>query len=457
MIAGMELAAIRDGKRIGTVQVTSADNLGSYGQRVSGAVLRPGDQLRGIYQLPSGRKARDPERAYRKKTRFEKVVIGAAALLGIADLGATARLLAQGSFAVPGLAVSNLANVREVAMSQEAATQWELWGGSLITWSPLDEPTAESRLLGFEIWRAGGPNQGGSIIWVVSSGTLGQNYVFDLPWIPALYYGWGSFAIDPITGLATYDPITGISVIDPDNPPPVVAIDATLTTLDYTSFWLIGPTPGVTYQYRVRPIISERYRLTPAVYRWRINHDTEFSTAQLQVTTVGVPRVGNIPPEFDPAQLAYTFYFYSPPGGDEGILQIARDPNNYFPPGSTYTQTITGLPGATAVWPNWPSYNFNPVRRADMEALPGNGNIYWWRVGVRNRSDTILPRPWPDDVSDRGYVWSATERMELPASPSPPLVREQRERQRALIAGPALGRSRILRDRPAGDRRVRTQ
>jgi TolB-like protein len=444
---GMQLAAIRDGKRIGTVQVTSADSLGSYGQRVSGAVLRPGDQLRGIYKLPSGRVEPNPERTYRKKTHMEKLLIGAAALMGVADLGSASRLMEEGNFAVPGLAASNVANYLDVVMGQVGAGDFSL-GASLITWSGVPDPTVNTRLLGFEIWR--GNSQSYSLVWVVCPGTMGEKFLVDLPWPFGAMYGYTSFAIDPVTGLPTVEPIVGIDGIDPTNPEPVLAVAATETTLDYTSFWLIGPTPGVTYQYRVRPIIAERVWVSQGVYNWRINHETEFSTIASQVTTVGLPFPGPI----ITSGTTDTFYFYSPPGADEGILEIARDPNDTFPPDRIYTQTISGLPATSGTWT---VQNFNPVNFATLWALPGSGSVFWWRVGCRNRNDTYLPRPWPLTKSnDYNYVWSSTEHLVLPASGSR-MVRQQQERQRALLSGTALGRSRILRERPAPDRRVRTQ
>jgi TolB-like protein len=444
---GMQLAAIRDGKRIGTVQVTSADSLGSYGQSVSGAVLRPGDQLRGIYKLPSGRVERSPERAYRKKTRMEKVLIGAAALMGVANLGSASRLLEEGNFAVPGFTASNVANLLQVVGSTNPVfigAMDPLGGATLLTWTPYDEPTANTRLLGFEIWRAGDDL---SLVWVVSVDTTGQNFVIDYPWITGLLYGYISFAIDAVTGLPTVSPIMGIDGIENEA---VLEVDATETTLDYVSFWLMGPTPGVTYEYRVRPIIEERVWVSQGVYNWRINHETEVSTIPSQVTCVGLP----IPGPVVTAGTTDTFYFYSPPGADEGILEIARDPNNTFPPGSTYTQTISGLPGTFG---GYTLANFSPVDFAGLQALPGSGNVFWWRVGVRNRNDTYYPRPWPlSRTNDFGYVWTTTEHLVLPLAGSR-LARQQQERQRALLSGSALGRSRILRQRPSADRRVRTQ
>jgi TolB-like protein len=444
---GMQLAAIRDGKRIGTVQVTSADSLGSYGQRVSGAVLRPGDQLRGIYKLPSGRVETNPERAYRKKTRLEKMVIGAAALMGIAEIGSASRLLAEGGFAVPGFTVSNLANLREVVMSQELPMDSQL-GGSLITWSPFSEPTANTRLLGFEIWR--GFSETVSLVTVIPVGTLGQNWFIDLPWPYGIFFSYVTFVIDPVTGIPTFDPIVGIEAIDPDNPEAMLEVDrVSETEIDYVSWWLIGPLPGVTYQYRVRPIISERVWVSQGVYNWRINRETEYSTAPQQLTSVGLP----VPGPVVTAGTTAAFYFYSPPGADEGILEIARDPNNDFPPSKIYTQTIAGLPATSGAW----TLQFFSVDLTNVLSLPGSGDVYWWRVGCRNRYDGTLPRPWPLTRSnDYGYVWSSTEHLVLPPFASR-MVRQQQERQRALLSGMALGRSRILQHRPAPDRRVRAQ
>jgi hypothetical protein len=49
--------------------------------------------------------------------------------------------------------------------------------------------------------------------------------------------------------------------------------------------------------------------------------------------------------------------------------------------------------------------------------VPGTGSIFWWRIGARNRLDTLEPRPWPTTlVNDFGWVWTVRNHFVLGAA-----------------------------------------
>jgi hypothetical protein len=96
------------------------------------------------------------------------------------------------------------------------------------------------------------------------------------------------------------------------------------------------------------------------------------------------------------------------------------------------------------------------VNLSDMQALPGTSNVFWWRVGARNRGDTTRPRPWPltsaldpDPMRyEYGWVWSLpVNRLELVGAARSALTREQQDRLSAFRT------NRVMRVRVRDDNR----
>jgi len=431
---GMRMVAIRAGQRIGLAQVTEADALGSYATILEGPPLRTGDHMRAVYVLPIGVRPDLPEKVAQSRTRIERLALAAAALIGVADLGSTSRMLLKGDHAMPAFTVSNLAN------------QAELWynvaptmvGAALMTWRPYSD-TEATRIAAYEIYA------GGQLVGVVRP-TDGDFMIWSDYWFyPGFYWEAVLALADNALGTISWSSVT----VTDDDPSDVAGLEVETDTYGATSItyrWLpIGPITGVPYVYRVRPVVLVKRRIEAGVYEWRFERETEWSSPRNYIMTVGPPFASHA--LVSPGNIA-TFFFYSPIGADEAIVQVARDPYNTFPPDRTYQQTIPG------VWTDYQAYALHSVQ-VNLNQVPGTGNILWWRVGARNREDPTQPRPWPlDRVNDYGWVWSQRERLVLLSSSLERASEIHRDRE-------ALARARVPGERlpqhPRQDRVLRTQ
>ncbi len=465
---GMTLVAIRGGERIGLVKVSEADATGSYADVVEGSSLRTGDHLRAVYELPTAVGARPARMIERTGKRFEKVLIAAAMLFGLGGIGSRARLLTEGGIAAPFFTTSNLANADEL---NRGGYFWSLLfdvmipiGATLTTWEPYSG-TQKRRIFVYEIWRN---EQFVAPLYIPEHA---QNYYIDAAESP----GFRSieWTIDVTTGelsetewtwdpyepefddeTGEWDPESWTDFADGHADDTYIDISA-----DYAYYgWLTGPDitgpgSGQFYVYRVRPIVLVQAPLAAGQYEWHLTEETEFSSTQNQVIPVSAPGaypwywvfqgyeqgVYEVWDVFDNpyivANLA-TFHFYSPFGADEMIVQVTRDPNITFDPAGVYSQSI-------AV-----SYGYATEVEVDLTQVPGTGDIFWWRIGARNRRSVVRPRPWPLNLTnDYGWVWSNRLSFSLIGMSRASLLHEERE---------ALARSQVramrLPRRAAGER-----
>jgi hypothetical protein len=76
------------------------------------------------------------------------------------------------------------------------------------------------------------------------------------------------------------------------------------------------------------------------------------------------------------------------------------------------------------------SFQSIQVNLNDLQALPGTSNVFWWRVGARNRDSALRARPLPLDLTTEfGWVWSyPVNRLELTGVSRAGLTREQQDR-----------------------------
>jgi len=439
--AGTQMAVIRGGQRIALVQITSADALGAYGRLVSGPQLRPGDQLRALYRLPSKAGALSPARVAQKKKGMETLLIGTLGLLGLASIGSAGRLAGEGNIAAPGFTVSDLANGVALGYAWPSFLGDPTYPGNpavLITFEPYDNPTEKSRVIAYEIW-----SDFGSLVTFTTPFVepwWGPEWNRIIHWYnnTATAYYSGSITIDPTTGLAGFT--AGVVTKDPAD-----IIDYTITwgegAAEITYTWPAqGPIPGRATIYRIKPVLA----IQDIYGVWSLTRDTEMSTAINRVTPVSPPLAGSVSAE----DMYGTFEFYTPRGADEAIIQIARDPNNSFPPSATYSKTIQGT------WSGAGYYDRDSVtvNLETLLSLPGSGSYYWYRFGSRNRYDTTWPRPYPlSEVNDSGWVWSDVQRLDLAGG-----GRElAAHRERDVLARSQFGRTRLMARR-RGDRPLHT-
>ena len=418
---GMKMVAMRGNLRIGMVEVTEASPIGSYATIIQGPPLRTGDHLRGIYQIPVGPAGVSPQRLERKKKGMYNMVLAAAAILGVAELGSTSRGLEEGAVAAPAFMASNLAN--GVALGFSAGPDFP---AAVISWIPYSG-TEKTRLAGYEIQR------NNMLVDVLSARELAEkNYAIDLAF-PVEYQV--TIAIDDVTAaVPTFTFERTLSTSDPS---------ITVGLSDITWVFISGMLmPGFTYYYQVKPVVAFQYRLADGTYEWRLSRESQLSSMANVVTAVAptsetsVALAGSIA----------TFVFYTAAGADEAVIQIARDPNNSFPPAQTFKKVVSGLlPGKHTVAVSLTS---------ELASLPGTkSSILWWRVGLRSRNDTTQPRPLPFSLgNDYGYVWSG-----LPQTiPGAPVASVSAKRQRDMLRLGELGRQRQhSRTGPARDRMLR--
>lgn len=434
--AGMKMVAIRSGLRIGLVEVTEANPVGSYARIIQGPPLRTGDHLRAIYEPPARVGDLTPARIERKQKRWTTMLLATAALLGIADMGSTSRTLNEGDIAAAAFKASNLANAADLGYSTTQVFGNFIYSSPsvLLTWLPYSG-TEKTRIVGYEI------AANDSTIWVFAPDEAATSDHF-------FHYNMGLITVETTFTLET-DADTGLPLIefertfdeyDPANPPTDLGLVATPYDLTYR-FVPYPPTAGLAHVYRIRPIIIEQYRLTDTVWEWRFNPNTEWSSSTANyLTPVAPPLVAGV----DVSGSIGTFFFYSPIGADEAVIQIAKDPYGDFPPDKRYGKLIPG------VWSGMGALSLENVQvdLTELADLPGSSTILWWRIGARNRQDKVAARPWPmDRTADYGYVWSERQRLVLFAGASTRAAAIHQQRQALTRA--AAGQLRTPR-RPGG-------
>ncbi len=446
MRPGMKLVAIRGGERIAVVNVTDADAIGAYADVAEGASLRTGDHLRAIYELPRAGRSRAARVVEETGKRFDKLLIAAAVLFGMSGFASRARLLDETNIAFPRLAVSNMSNAAEMAYS---IFPYDVWTGAvLITWEPFSN-TQKSRILGCEIWADG------EMVDVVLLDLDRKDYYIHMPAGRGLWEI--TFTVDVTTG-AILDWISEPSTSDP-------GIEY---TEDGTTYILAqsGPMAGVVHQYRLRAITLEQVQVSAGVYQWQVATGVEFSTPHMVIPVQtpftfpihetyagyeqGSYEIWDSTPNPELFGNLATFYFYTPVGADEVIVQVTRDPNVNFDPAAIYSKVVTWDPNPTFPPPfPWPQASI----AVDLTQVPGTGAIFWWRIGGRTRRDPIAPRPWPETLmNDYGFVWSQRNIFSLTAMSRADLLHQERE----VLA---RSRTRAVRvpQRATGERVLRAQ
>ncbi len=439
---GTQMAVIRSGQRLGLVEITSADPLGAYARLVSGPQLRPGDRLRAIYRLPSRVRAPLSERVAKKKRGIEKLLIGAAALLGLGNISSTARLLGEGDVAAPAFTASNLANGREHGYTHTADFGYYGWPTVLLTWGDYDDPYEGTRLLGYEIW-----SDTVGLVEVISTtdqAWYDQHYLHYYNGYPDAYKEAG-FTIDSVTGEVDF--YNTLITLDPDEDPPDMGVfwEEGSDNILY-DWWPFSPPVGVKSRYAIRPVLAKQ----DIDGFWTIDRGTELSTGANTITPVLAPLPSNV----YLAGMTATFEFYTSVGADEAIIQIARGPLADFDPDRVYSHTALGIEADPLF-----GYGkqFVDVDLNQVIGLPGSGDKYYYRIGCRNHEDSTYPQYYPGEQpqadpstlqNEYYWVWSDVKSLTLVA-PSRDLAVK---RERDALARSLSSRSRVLnrtrRDRP---------
>jgi hypothetical protein len=471
---GMQMVAIRGGERISLVKVTDADATGAYAEVVGGASLRTGDHLRAIYELPAGPGVRPAKVIEETGKRFEKVVLAAALLFGLGSHASRARLLAEGGIAAPDFVTSNLANTAELGLGgyyPSLIYPGELIpiGATLTTWKPYSN-TQKPRLFLYEIYRNDELTTMLYVPWLI------ENKFIDGVTAPHWYYV--TYSIDPVTGgldaiepetevyepefddeTGEWDPESWTDFVDSHSDEIGIFIEE--DSVSYGLIWgpdFSGPTIGQYYTYRVRPIILKQIQVADGTYEWELARSTELSSTQNAVVVVSAPGAypftytltGYDRGVYEIWDFAWnpviagnlaTFSFYSPLGADQMIIQVTRDPNVFFDPAGVYSQAIPT------------TYGYATSAQVDLTQVPGDPNVdvFWWRIGARNRRSATPPRPWPMHLTnDYGWVWSNRVGFTLTTLSRASLLHQQREavarsEMRALRTAPRTTTSRIHR------------
>jgi len=401
-------------------------------------------------------------------------VLAAALLFGLGSHASRARLLQEGGIAAPDFVTSNLANTAELGLGgyyPSIIYPGELVpiGATLTTWKPYSN-TQKPRLVVYEIYR----NQ--ALVDWVDLELVGENKFID--GVVAPHWRYWTITIDEVTGVIVerdreievyepeFDDETGLW--DPeswtdfvDSHIEEVGIFHEDYSLSYGLMWgpdFSGPGIGQYYSYRVRPVLKQQVQSGDGTYTWRLQREVELSSPQNAVVVVSAPGAypftytltGYERGVYEIWDFAWnpviagnlaTFSFYSPLGADQMIIQVTRDPNVFFDPQGVYSQSIPT------------AYGYATSTQVDLTQVPGDPNVdvFWWRIGARNRRSATAPRPWPPHLTnDYGWVWSNRVGFALTSLSRASLLHQQREavarsEMRALRTSPRTTTSRIHR------------
>jgi hypothetical protein len=465
MRPGLRLVAVRGGKRIGMAKVTEADAIGAYAISVEGPPLRTGDQMRAVYDLPTGLA---PERvgvAREKRGRFETMAIAAAVFLGLGNFASRTRRVDEGDTTAPGFTAANIANGADFGISgyvpsfqpfadiqprPAAFIRWDRYQGSersrIIAYQVIRRPgeTVDMLITEFDQrtelidW---GQNPPGLIVVEFSidenNGSLAELTSDFTPWEPEL---------DLETGLLS-NPTWYEFVADNADDAGVE-----ITEVSYRIGWFPselpgddygGMYPGEAYQYQIRPLVSQQM----SSGFWVLNTATEFSRAPnfvvgvapagvftthyvLRDLILGIYEVWDELPNPEVRGNQGTFFFYYPYGATDIVLQIARDPNIDFAPPNVLSVSVPPTPPARS------ARNVTSIA-VDLSLVPGFTPLFLWRVSARNIFDTHPAWTYPDG-RPVGFVYSRTGYFLIGGGASrAEMMHEQRQAMEAIRAARA--------------------
>ncbi|MBE9566044.1 MAG: hypothetical protein IMF16_04770, partial [Proteobacteria bacterium] len=420
--AGIELVVIRSGERIGMVEVTESDPLGSYCQVTQGPPLRPGDNLRAIYRLPSAVGGLEPGQVSRQRGRVESVLWPALILLGLGGLPGAARAV-EGPLSAFGAilasAITNAASLTypgtpdlvdpdddTIIIFPERPVSW----ASLVTWMKIRN-SESARVIYYELWR------GGTFLDVVDAGWEAEyvdmslmrgNLDITLTVIPETgHYALTEWLFEGVEDLGT------------DLQDNEITVSEVEVTYAWAHDYNLG---GFTTQYLIIPVVLVKNWISEGVYEWGIQRSAASSsggvtllvpalTFPFHLVNEGISPYEDWVPYMNPDVVGNmaTFWFYAPDGANEVVIEIARDPNYLFPPSATYSQAMTGVMDG-----GWNT--FLQSVQVDLTNVSGTSQTFTWRIGGTNRYDPVQPRPWPSgNPQDFGHVWSRVNNFTLPA------------------------------------------
>ena len=478
---GIRLVAVRSGERIGLVEVTESDAIGSYAKSVEGPPLRTGDSLRAVYKVPEGLKVERAGVPEARKKRFETFAILAGIVFGLGGYASRTRTIEEGNIAAPNFRVRQLANGGDLGLSGYLDSfHWNRdlvpTCAAIVSWEGY-QGTEGKRILGYDLRRSG------EIVEIFTGGATGTTFLDTPDPVGVMVV---EITIDPVGGgvTALLGEFTAWlpTDIDPDtgeltNPTYSDFVDSNLdlTNLDFTSDfrhygWFTGNgddiggiVPGVLYQYQIAPILIHQVQ-TPGAYFWEFAGG-EFSTVANLIGAVagagtfsvdffltgfnGPYEVREIRPNPEILGNLASFVFYYPIGADEIILQITRDPNVSFSEGGGI-KTVYIPPTGPTQGDGWKA----KIAGVDLATVPGASQLFWWRIGARSSFDTRPPQAYPFDTpQDRGFVYSRKNAF-VPSTPTrADMMHEEREALAAVRAARSARTARTSRT----DRVLRAQ
>ncbi len=476
---GVKLVAVRGGERIGLVEVTESDAIGSYAKSVEGPPLRTGDSLRAVYKLPEGVKVERVGVSEARKKTFETYALLAGIVFGFGGFASRTRKVEEGNIAAPNFRVRQLANGNELGVSGYLPSLTPTrdihpTAATLVSWDGY-QGSEGTRILGYDVRRSG------EIVGILTGGPSGVTFIdgAEPPGVMVV-----EITIDPVLGSITELLVEFTqwlpTEVDPDtgeltNPTYADFVDsnADLTNAeaseDFRHYgWFTGDgdelggvIPGVLYQYQVAPILIHQVQ-AGGTLDWEFA-SSEFSTVANIIAAVAP--AGTFDKDFrfitqsgpyeirepvsNPEIISNiaNFVFYYPYGADEIILQIARDPNVTF--------SAAGGVLTLHIPPSGPNYNSDDpqdhdkarIDGIDLSRVPGTGLLFWWRIGARNSFDTHTPEAYPiDSPQDRGFVYSQRNAFSITSTTTrADAMHEQREALEAVRAARTARSARVSR------------
>jgi hypothetical protein len=424
----MKFVVLREGQRVGVMQVDRIEQTFSDGHLVEGQV-RLGDHVAQIVEIPAKGTYLDvPGERTGKKQGEGKLIL--ALLAGLLLLGMTKS--SGGTGAAAGVSASAVAN----AAATSVFTVPDDGGGPVLNPIPgpgalvqlhWNAPTGTNELVaGYEIWCDGS-------LYGFSTGA-GQ---FGRTWFDPLSDVVGNetitIQIEPESGVIARldnffgDPTKFGKTADPAKPISTYSVDSVHpTTLSYfiggdfvqktyadnnTYAVYVGHYGGQHHVYQVRKVVSRRYQTITGDYLWEL-YRTTLPGRAVTATLVGLPALQfplNDEAVADPTSVS--FGFNPPPGVDDYIFQVSLD--SQFASSATKFDNLTLLDGIHAPT-DLLTITENLVTL--LGSLPTGTNVFW-RIGSRWRGDTTMPQNYPQigkTPSDSyRYVFSETRQLEI--------------------------------------------
>jgi hypothetical protein len=392
----MQFVVLRDGARIGIIEITNSDRNFSDAHLLQGEA-RTDDSIREVFRIPaSGASAQLPGvQAKQKRNRWTIVwaVVTAAAIAGLASP-------AGGTAGTPGgLTAAAISNITELSIPKSAdpnaapAIISDPNGGAIqLRWGR----SSSDVLAGYEILRDG------MLYWFVpknggAGSATGSSFTSPTP--------ANSLTITITVG----DPASsayGIPVVDwlfdvPSNTgtaqPSVTGEGTEAVAYFFPGDWNIaddilfytGPLSGTHHTFQVRRVVASPVQVEGA-RNFVITRETGATT--FQTASYIAPAILLVPANGDPVPnppTAVTFGFNGVAGADIYVLQLSL--STAFSPSATKTiplPQITGLHSPTEAL----FITQNLV--SSLGTLPSGTPVYW-RIGTRYSGDTNAPQPFP--------------------------------------------------------------